>query len=39
MEKLNKLDDKEFDEEFAEINKPKSEKAKDKKAKRSGKKN
>ncbi|KKN76236.1 hypothetical protein LCGC14_0372620 [marine sediment metagenome] len=28
MEKLNKLDDKEFDEEFEEINKPKSEKAK-----------
>lgn len=38
MEKLNKLDDKEFDNEFEEVNKPKSEQAKEKKAKRSGKK-
>lgn len=40
MEKLNKLDDKELDEEFDEVNKPKSEQKehKDKKKKRSGKK-
>lgn len=39
MEKLTKLDDKEFDDEFEEVNKPRSEKAKEKKKKRSGRKN
>ena len=38
MQKLTALDDKEFDDEFEEVNKPNSKKAEEKKKQRSGKK-